>query len=259
MSDVHTIEEVKFPSSLQDLKNELDNFDEDSVERSELSRILRDVDESVDMTFLEQPVIVRLFQGKLHEMNKDYDEVIKPKLERVKEMVLEIQRDFPQLIGVCFYGSLSKGYFLKGISDIDGKIIIYDPDNNEQVKNGIRDRINSILYTEGMFPGEQDVGIHNFAITPSFKTSDTDPLSVLYQGLFIGDKDQLAQLREGIQVMSPSLKRTLIRRGVDFQKYLDRSEIINGKDVNLSEEQYAVLQYLLATRVILFDPKVDII
>jgi hypothetical protein len=156
---------------------------------------------------------------------------------------------------VCFYGSLAKGYFLDGISDIDGKIIVFDESGNTTLLNEIESTLADFLYSDDMFPGERDIGSFNFAFHPRFKSNDTRVDSIFWSGLFIGNAERFSECKthyyeHSTHENNDSLIRTLARRNLDFAKMFERSEVIFGEEVKLTPNEYAVLQAILMLRFV---------
>lgn len=242
-------------SSVADLRNHVDQLPADSALRTEIERVLSNLPDDISMDFLNDPIVQNILQGKWYEMNKDYKTIILPKLERLQHKVTEMRATYPQLVGVSFYGSLAKGYFLDGTSDIDGKIIIYDESMNPALAKEIESALSDFLYSEDMFPGEKDVGVYNYASQPKFKSSDTRMDSIFWSGIFIGDKDKLMEVQKNYYALptfesTDSLVRTLARRNSDFTKMFERSELLFGRSIKLSADQYAVLKAIIMLKFV---------
>jgi hypothetical protein len=88
MSDLTRIDgrlDIKV-TSLAELKAQVEDLPETSPLKLELVRILAPVvEQDINFDFLSNPLVERILQGQWHKMNRDYETIIQPKLERLQK------------------------------------------------------------------------------------------------------------------------------------------------------------------------------
>src|SRR3989338_4820510 len=125
-------------------------------------------------------------------------------IDKLRQVVSNLQtnqtdsgKSHPELVGVSFQGSLMKGYWMKGVSDIDCAFIIdmKEPDyDSVKHKFMLIDQLKKEADNMGL---ETDMGpdIVNIADNEYYKSKG---VAGIFSGLFVGDRNRLNEIKKRI-------------------------------------------------------------
>lgn len=182
--------------------------------KKERNRLIR------SLILRQEPFFANPFMMELSANPLEYENP----LLKLYDIVVNLREKYPNLVGLSVLGSLSKGYW-NITSDIDWGLIV-DGEISEQLIAEFKDKCKEVGFK---------LCIDNSLGTVDLANQSSERLEIVFNGLFIGDREKLKEIQEKIINSITSEKWEYIRNVYNANQ--EESDKMMER-FNFSEEEF---------------------